>query len=143
MIANVSMGLILGKRDLKLAKYAVKCYYGIDDGDGKIEVIENFDNKMPAVGFINDIKEGLQTWWPQNIGMKSKVARLSESDFIYCVNELRAKNGSPPISSDGTLHKKWMECMALSDPHIYLFAIRGERTKLVLVNTKVISQSKS
>jgi hypothetical protein len=75
--------------------------------------------------------------------MKSKVARLSESDFIYCVNELRAKNGSPPIASDGNLHKKWMECMASNDPHVYLFAIRGERTKLVLVNTKVTAQSRS
>lgn len=136
-------GLILGKRDLKLAKYAVKCYYGLDDGDSKIEVIESFDNKMPVVGFINDIKEELQAWWPQNIGMKSKVARLSESDFIYCINELRAKNGSPPIAPDGTMHKKWMECMASNDPHVYLVAIRGERTKLVLVNTKVHSQSRS
>lgn len=137
------MGPILGKRDLKLAKYAVKCYYGLDDGDSKIEVIESFDNKMPSVGFINDIKKELQVCWPRNIGMKSKVARLSESDFIHCINELRAKNGSPPISSDGTLHKKWMECMASDDPHVYLVAIRGESTKLVLVNTKVSSQSKS
>ena len=85
------MGLILGKRDLKLARHAVKCYYGLDDGDGKIDVIENFDNKMPTGGFIKDITEELKAWWPQNIGMKSKVARLSETDFIYCVNELRAK----------------------------------------------------
>jgi hypothetical protein len=137
------MGLILGKRDLKLARHAVKCYYGLDDGDHKIEVIEEFDNKMPAVGFINDIKKELQAWWPRNIGTQSKVARLSESDFIYCINELRAKNGSPPISSDGKLHKKWMECMASSDPHVYLVAIRGENTKLVLVNTKVNAHSKS
>ncbi|MCJ7639460.1 MAG: hypothetical protein MUO70_06230 [Euryarchaeota archaeon] len=137
------MGLILGKRDVKLARHAVKCYYGLDDGDGKIEVIENFDNKMPTGGFIKDITEELKAWWPQNIGMKSKVARLSESDFIYCVNELRAKNGSPPIASDGNLHKKWMECLASNDPHIYLVAIRGERTKLVLVNTKVTAQSRS
>ena len=137
------MGLILGKRDLKLAKNAVKCYYGLDDGDGKIDVIENFDKKMPTGGFIKDIKEELQAWWPRNIGMKSKVARLSESDFIYCINELRAKNGSPPISSDGNLHKKWMECMASSDPHVYLVAIRGERTKLVLVNTKITANDRS
>jgi len=137
------MGLILGKRDLKLAKHAVKCYYGIDDGDHKIEVIESFDNKMPSGGFINDIKKELETCWPQNIGMKSKVARLSESDFIYCINELRAKNGSPPISSDGNLHKKWMECMASDDPNVYLFAIHGETKKLVLVNTKVNANSKS
>lgn len=137
------MGLILGKRDLKLAKHAVKCYYGLDDGDGKIDVIENFDKKMPTGGFIKDITEELQAWWPRNIGMKSKVARLSESDFIYCINELRAKNGSPPISSDGNLHKKWMECMASNDPHVYLLAIRGEHTKLVLVNTKVTAQSRS
>ena len=44
------MGLILGKRDLKLAKHAVKCYYGLDDGDGKIDIIENFDKKMPTGG---------------------------------------------------------------------------------------------
>jgi hypothetical protein len=137
------MGLILGKRDLKLARHAVKCYYGLDDGDGKIDVIENFDNKMPTGGFIKDITEELKAWWPQNIGMKSKVARLSESDFIYCVNELRAKNGSPPIASDGNLHKKWMECMASNDPHVYLVAIRGEHTKLVLVNTKVTAQGRS
>jgi hypothetical protein len=137
------MGLILGKRDLKLAKHAVKCYYGLDDGDGKIDVIEDFDKKMPTGGFILDIKEELQAWWPRNIGMKSKVARLSESDFIYCINELRAKNGSPPISSDGNLHKKWMECMASNDPHVYLVAIRGERTKLVLVNTKVTAHGRS
>ena len=132
----------MGKRDLKLAKHAVKCYYGLDDGD-KIEVIEKIENKMPVVGFISDIMEELQLWWPRNIGMKSKVARLSESDFIYCINELRAKNGSPPISSDGNLHKKWMECMASSDPDVYLVAIRGDNTKLVLVNTKVNAQSKS
>jgi hypothetical protein len=133
----------LEKRDVKLAKYAVKCYYGIEDGDGRIEVIEDINNKMPIVGFINDIKEGLQTWWLQNIGMKSKIARLSESDFIYCVNELRAKNGSPPIAPEGTMHKKWMECVASNDPNVYLVAVRGEKTKLVLVNTKVHSQSKS
>ncbi|MGZ7164505.1 MAG: hypothetical protein ACXVIL_00085 [Halobacteriota archaeon] len=123
----------------------MKCYYGIDDGDGKIDVIENFDNKMPTGGFIKDIKEELTACWPQNIGMKSKVARLSETDFIYCINELRAKNGSPPISSDGSLHKKWMECMASNDPNVYLVAVRGrgERTKLVLVNTKITAQSRS
>lgn len=137
------MGLILGKRDLKLARHAVKCYYGLDDGDGKIDVIENLDNKLPTGDFIKDIKEELKAVWPQNIGMKSKVARLSESDFIYCVNELRAKNGSPPIASDGNLHKKWMECMASNDPHVYLVAIRGEHTKLVLVNTKVTAHGKS
>jgi hypothetical protein len=139
------LGPILGKRDLKLAKHAVKCYYGIDDGDGKIDVIENFDNKMPTGGFIKDIKEELTACWPQNIGMKSKVARLSETDFIHCVNELRAKNGSPPISLDGSLHKKWMECMASNDPNVYLVAVRGrgERTKLVLVNTKITAQSRS
>jgi hypothetical protein len=131
----------LGKRDLKLAKYAVKCYYGLDDGD-EIEVIEKVDNKMPVVGFISDIMEELQLWWPRNIGVKSKVARLSESDFIYCINGLRAKNGSPPIAQDGTMHKNWMECMASNDPNVHLVAIKGETTKLVLVNTKVNSHSR-
>jgi hypothetical protein len=133
----------LGKRDRELAKFVVKCYYGLDDGDSQIEVIEDLDSKMPNVGFINDIRKELQVCWPRNIGTKSKVARLSESDFVHCINELRARNGSPPISSDGTLHKKWMECMASNEPHVYLVAIRGERTKFVLVNTKVNSRSKT
>ncbi|MGD0172522.1 MAG: hypothetical protein ABSB81_10455 [Halobacteriota archaeon] len=133
----------MGKRDRELAKFVAKCYYGLDDGDCEIEVIEGLESKMPNVSFINDIKKELQVWWPRNIGMKSKVARLSESDFVYCINELRARNGSPPISSDGTLHKKWMECMASNEPHVYLVAIRGERTKFVLVNTKVHSRSKA
>jgi hypothetical protein len=133
----------LGKRDQELAKFVAKCYYGLADGDCEIEVIESLDSKMPNVSFINDIRKELQVWWPRNIGMKSKVARLSESDFVYCINELRARNGSPPISSDGTLHKKWMECMASNEPNVYLVAIRGERTKFVLVNTKVHSRSKA
>lgn len=133
----------MGKRDRELAKNVAKCYYGLDDGDCEIEVIESLDSKMPNVSFINDIRKELQVWWPRNIGMKSQVARLSESDFVYCINELRARNGSPPISSDGTLHKKWMECMASNEPHVYLVAIRGERTKFVLVNTKVHSRSKA
>lgn len=133
----------MGKRDRELAKFVAKCYYGLDDGDCEIEVIESLDSKMPNVSFINDIRQELQVWWPRNIGTKSKVARLSESDFVYCINELRARNGSPPISSDGTLHKKWMECMASNEPHVYLVAIRGERTKFVLVNTKVHSRSKA
>jgi len=133
----------LGKRDRELAKNVAKCYYGLDDGDCEIEVIESLDSKMPNVSFINEIRKELQVWWPRNIGMKSKVARLSESDFVYCINELRARNGSPPISSVGTLHKKWMECMASNEPHVYLVAIRGEKTKFVLVNTQVHSRSKA
>jgi hypothetical protein len=137
------MGLFLGKRDRELAKNVAKCYYSLADGDCEVEVIESLDSKMPNVSFINDIRKELQVWWPRNIGTKSKVARLSESDFVYCINELRARNGSPPISSDGTLHKKWMECMASNEPHVYLVAIRGERTKFVLVNTNVHSRSKA
>ena len=133
----------MGKRDRELAKNVAKCYYNLDDGDCEVEVIESLDSKKPNVSFLNDIRKELQVWWPRNIGMKSKVARLSESDFVYCINELRARNGSPPISSDGTLHKKWMECMASNEPHVYLVAIRGERTKFVLVNTKVHSRSKA
>ena len=133
----------MGKRDRELAKNVAKCYYSLDDGNCEVEVIESLDSKMPNVSFLNDIRKELQVWWPRNIGMKSKVARLSESDFVYCINELRARNGSPPISSDGTLHKKWMECMASNEPHVYLVAIRGERTKFVLVNTQVHSRSKA
>ena len=120
-----------------------KCYYGLADGDCEVEVIESCDSKMPNVSFINDIRKELQVWWPRNIGTKSKVARLSESDFVYCINELRARNGSPPISSGGTLYKKWMECMASNEPHVYLVAIRGEKTKFVLVNTQIHSRSKA
>ena len=93
--------LFLGKRDRELAKNVAKCYYGLDDGDCEIEVIESLDSKMPNVSFINDIRKELQVWWPRNIGMKSKVARLSESDFVYCINELRARNGSPPFPQTG------------------------------------------
>jgi hypothetical protein len=142
-MANINMGFFLGKRDRELAKYVAKCYYGLDDGECDVEVIERFNSKMPNVGFINDIKKELQTWWPRNIGTQSKVARLSESDFVHYINELRAKNGSPPLSAGGSLHKKWMECMASDDPHVYLVAVRGSRTRLVLVNTKIHAHSKS
>ena len=125
-----------------LAKFAAKCYYGIVDNDCKIEVFDNFNNKMPSVGFINDMQKELQNWWIYNIGMKSKVARLSEIDFIHHVNMLRAKNGSPPISTEGGLHKKWMEYVVSNDPHVYLVVIKCEETKLVLVNTKVVAQSR-
>ncbi len=137
------MGLFLGKRDQELAKYVAKCYYGLDDGECDVEVIERFNNKMPNVGFINDIKKELQGWWPRNIGTQSRVARLSESDFVHYINELRAKNGSPPLSPGGSLHKKWMECMASNEPHVYLVAIHGHKTRLVLVNTKIHAHSKS
>jgi len=137
------MGLILGKRDRELAKYVAICYYGLDENDCDVEVIDSFKNKVPNVGFINDINRELQVWWSRNIGTKSKVARLSESDFVHYVNELRAKNGSPPISSGGTLHRKWMECMASNDPHVYLVSIQGDEPKLVLVNTKIHAQGKS
>ena len=142
-MANINMGFFLGKRDRELAKYVAKCYYGLDDGECDVEVIERFNSKMPNVGFINDIERELQVWWPRNIGTQSKVARLSESDFVHYINELRAKNGSPPLSSGGSLHKKWMECMASNDPHVYLVAIRGSKTRLVLVNTKIHTHSKS
>ncbi len=133
----------MGKRDRELAKKVAKCYYSIDDGDYEVEVIDSSDNKMPNVGFINDIKTELQVWWPRNIGSESKVARLSESDFVHYINELRAKNGSPPLSPGGSLHKKWMECMA-NEPNVYLVAIRGNKTRrLVLVNTKIHARSKS
>ncbi|MGZ4903806.1 MAG: hypothetical protein ACXV6K_03690 [Halobacteriota archaeon] len=142
-MANINMGFFLGKRDRELAKYVAKCYYGLDDGEYDVEVVEHFNCKVPNVGFINDIKKELQVWWPRNIGTKSKVARLSESDFVHYINELRAKNGSPPLSSGGSLHKKWMECMASNEPHVYLVAIRGNKTRLVLVNTKIHAHSRS
>jgi len=58
----------LGKRDRELAKNVAKCYYGLDDGDCEIEVIESLDSKMPNVSFINEIRKELQVWWPRNIG---------------------------------------------------------------------------
>jgi hypothetical protein len=136
------MGHSLRRDERDLAKFAAECYYGITDGDYEIEVFDNFDNKMPNVGFISDIQKELGNWWTYNIGMKSKVARLSEIDFIHYINMLRAKNGSPPISTEGGLHKKWMKYVVSNNPHVYLVAIKCDETKLVLVNTKVVARSR-
>jgi len=56
------MELIFGKTRPRAGQNVAKCYYGLDDGDCEIEVIESLDSKMPNVSFINEIRKELQVW---------------------------------------------------------------------------------
>ncbi len=129
--------------DRDLALFAAKCYFGIDEGEGDecyLSIVDDFKRKLPIGGFIDAMEEELPKWWKDNIGHKSKVARMSMVDLMHHINKLRIQRGSDRLSEHNELFNVWMEYIVSKYPHIYLVEVRDKKSdarKRILINTDV------
>ncbi|MCD5409749.1 MAG: hypothetical protein LRZ87_03190 [Methanocellales archaeon] len=129
--------------DRDLALFAAKCYFGIDEeneDDCYFSIVDDFKRKLPPGGFIDAMGKELPGWWNDNIGHKSRVARMSMVDFMYHINKLRVQRGSDSLSEHNELFNVWMEYIVSKYPHTYLVEVRDKKSdtrKRILINTSV------
>ncbi|ATZ61160.2 MAG: hypothetical protein BME93_03370 [Methanosarcinales archaeon Met12] len=132
--------------DRDLALFAAKCYFGIDEeneDDCHFYVVDDFKRKLPPGGFIDAMEKELPGWWNDNIGHKSRVARMSMVDLMHHINKLRVQRGSDHLPEHNALFNVWMEHIVSKYPDIYLVEVWNKKSntrKRILINTGVRQQ---
>ena len=127
----------------KIAKKAAVSYLGLSSSNTNfpkgvsVEIIEDSDGSSEEDGFFDELKGGIARIWRENVGTLSKVSRLSNIDFAYYVNQMRAERGAKSLELDSPLIERWMKMLAASDKKVVLVEIKStEGRRLLLVKTK-------